>query len=122
MGKLSHTEQETKTVEKIEGYPSETESVLLDNDETTEEAVELKEEIIQETDKGIEEYLDLKSNLVDTASTDVFTGTFKLTIHRGINLAQTGLIGKSDPYVVVEHDKKKSKTKTIKNNQNPVWD
>merc|ERR1711872_996935 len=122
--KLSHTEQETRTAGKIEGQSSENKSVLMDTDETetTEETVEIKEEIIPETDKRVEEYLDLKSNLVDTASTEIFTGTLKLTIHKGINLAQTGLIGKSDPYVVVEHDKKKFKSKTIKNNQNPVWE
>merc|ERR1711915_595666 len=39
----------------------------------------------------------------------------------GTNLMKTEFVGKSDPYIVVEYGDKKFKSKTVKNNQNPVW-
>merc|ERR1712212_1375180 len=53
---------------------------------------------------------------------NIDAGHLRLIIHNGTNLIKTDIIGKSDPYVVVEHNKKKFKSKTIKNNQNPLWD
>merc|ERR1712133_298222 len=41
---------------------------------------------------------------------------------RGSNLVKTDIVGKSDPYVVVQYGDKKFKSKTVKNNQNPTWD
>merc|ERR1712098_531063 len=46
----------------------------------------------------------------------------KLIIHRGINLSNKYLIGKSDPYVLVQYGAKKLKSKPVKANLNPVWD
>merc|ERR1719193_2643300 len=108
--KLSHPEQELKTAEKSEVHSSKPESKQseIEKTEATEKAVEIKD-IIGLSDK----------------STDVMKakpGSLKLTIHKGIKLAKTGLIGKSDPYVVVEHNNSKFKSKTVKDNQNPVWD
>merc|ERR1711915_314800 len=39
----------------------------------------------------------------------------------GTNLMKTEFVGKSDPYIVVEYGDKTFKSKTVKNNQNPVW-
>merc|ERR1719193_2727316 len=108
--KLSHPEQELKTAEKNEVHSSKPESKQseIEKTEATEKAVEIKD-IIGLSDK----------------STDVMKakpGSLKLTIHKGIKLAKTVLIGKSDPYVVVEHNNSKFKSKTVKDNQNPVWD
>merc|ERR1711962_41188 len=47
--------------------------------------------------------------------------TLFLTVHRGSNLMKTDLVGKSDPYVVIQYGDKKYKSKTVKNNQNPTW-
>merc|ERR1712002_1754 len=49
-------------------------------------------------------------------------GHLTLTIHKGVNLMKTELIGKSDPYVVIEHGGQKFRSKTVKNSQNPIWD
>merc|ERR1711915_904077 len=46
----------------------------------------------------------------------------KIIIHKGINLSNKGLIGKSDPYVLVQYGAKKLKSKPVKANLNPVWD
>merc|ERR1712098_973421 len=46
----------------------------------------------------------------------------KLIIHKGINLSNKYLIGKSDPYVLVQYGAKKLKSKPVKANLNPVWD
>ena len=46
----------------------------------------------------------------------------QLIVHRGSELAKTDIIGKSDPYVLVQYQDKKFKSKTVKSSQNPVWD
>merc|ERR1712228_578949 len=46
----------------------------------------------------------------------------KIIIHKGINLSNKDLIGKSDPYVLVQYGAKKLKSKPVKANLNPVWD
>merc|ERR1711911_446001 len=46
----------------------------------------------------------------------------QLIVHRGSDLVKTDIIGKSDPYVVVQYQDKKFKSKTVKNTQEPVWD
>ena len=48
--------------------------------------------------------------------------TIKLTVHSGSDLINTDLIGKSDPYVVVNYSEEKFTSKVIKNNLNPVWE
>ena len=46
----------------------------------------------------------------------------QLTIHRGTDLVNTDIIGKSDPYVVVKYLDMEFKSETVKNSLNPVWD
>merc|ERR1711962_1231904 len=110
--KLSHPEEELKTAEKGEVHSSKPESKRSETEitEPTEKAVEIKD-IIVLSDKSTKE-----------EKVDIDAGHLKLIIHSGSNLIKTDIIGKSDPYVVVEHNKKKFKSKTVKNNQNPHWD
>merc|ERR1711962_1320281 len=110
--KLSHPEEELKTAEKEEVHSSKPESKRSETEitEPTEKAVEIKD-IIELSDKSTKE-----------EKVDIDAGHLKLIIHSGSNLIKTDIIGKSDPYVVVEHNKKKFKPKTVKNNQNPHWD
>merc|ERR1719239_1292673 len=49
-------------------------------------------------------------------------GSLKLIIHNAASLGNKDMIGKSDPYAVIEYGKQKSKSKTIKSNLNPVWE
>ena len=48
-------------------------------------------------------------------------GTVKVIVEKAKNLMKADLIGKSDPYALVACGDDKSKSKTIKNNQNPEW-
>ena len=38
------------------------------------------------------------------------------------DLIKTDMIGKSDPYAVINYGNQKDKTKVAKNTQNPIWD
>merc|ERR1740128_1287778 len=49
-------------------------------------------------------------------------GKMKIIIHKATSLVNKDMIGKSDPYAVIEYGKQKSESKTIKNNLNPVWE
>merc|ERR1711994_276999 len=110
--KLSHPKEELKTAEKGEVHSSKPESKQSETEitEATEKAVEIKD------------IIGLSDNSSKEEKVDIDAGHLKLIIHSGSNLIKTDIIGKSDPYVVVEHNKKKFKSKTVKNNQNPHWD
>ena len=49
-------------------------------------------------------------------------GVLQLNIHNGKNLANKDSFDKSDPYVVVEYGSKKYRSKTVKNNLNPIFE
>ena len=49
-------------------------------------------------------------------------GTLQLIVHCGKNLANKDVFGKSDPYVVVEYDRHKFRSKTVKNDLNPKFE
>merc|ERR1712142_1368034 len=44
-----------------------------------------------------------------------------LIIHKARNIEDKGIVGKADPYVVVEFEDKKYRSETVKNNLNPEW-
>ena len=48
-------------------------------------------------------------------------GVVTLDLHEARKLEKKGLFGKADPYVMITLGQTKAKTKTIKNNLNPVW-
>ena len=48
-------------------------------------------------------------------------GTVKVIVNKAKNLMKSDMIGKSDPYAIVACGDDKSKSKTVKNNQNPEW-
>ena len=43
-------------------------------------------------------------------------------VHEARKLEKKGLFGKADPYVLITLGNAKAKTKTVSNNQSPVWD
>merc|ERR1711926_21754 len=92
----------------------------------------------KEEEKKPKETKDLKQEVQSTVKETITTTSFiddttvetieirdvdklRLVIHKGVNLMKTDIVGKSDPYVVIQHGGKKYQSKTIKNNQNPVW-
>ena len=67
-----------------------------------------------------------KDSVMSTTSTlggaaEIPHGTVHLALNQAKNLVNADLVGKSDPYAVITCGKDKSKTKTIRNNLNPVW-
>ena len=56
-------------------------------------------------------------NVIPTGS-----GTVSVHVHEARKLEKKGLFGKADPYVLVTLGDVKAKTKTVSNNQSPVWD
>merc|ERR1711973_61814 len=49
------------------------------------------------------------------------SGKIKMIIHSGCDLMKTDLIGKPDPYVLVEYKGAKFKSEPVKNTQTPEW-
>merc|ERR1712002_228053 len=43
-------------------------------------------------------------------------------LHSAKNLSNKEMLGKSDPYAKVKYGSQESRTKTIKNNLNPIWE
>merc|ERR1712002_1324303 len=88
----------------------------------TEKSTEIKKQEIKENKKDESFVVKVdEDNSKKSLSTMEF-GHLTLTIHNGVNLMKTELIGKSDPYVVIEHGGQKFRSKTVKNSQNPIWD
>jgi len=54
-------------------------------------------------------------------SNDGSMGMVIITVHKAIDIEKKGLVGKADPYVVLEYQDQKLKSKTVDNNHNPVW-
>lgn len=48
-------------------------------------------------------------------------GVLVITVHKANNVEKKGLVGKADPYVVLQYGQQKIKSLTVNNNQNPVW-
>ena len=48
-------------------------------------------------------------------------GVVHVNVKKGKDLVKADMIGKSDPYVAITHDGNKTKSKVVKNNQNPDW-
>merc|ERR1740128_1033164 len=61
------------------------------------------------------------SEKIETTITET-KGSLNLIVHKATCLGNKDMIGKSDPYAVIEYGKQKSESKTIKNNLNPVWE
>ena len=61
-------------------------------------------------------------NIEEDSMKKIDIGILKLIIHCGKNLANKDVFGKSDPYVVVEYDSHKYRSKTVKNNLNPKFE
>merc|ERR1712002_1337998 len=126
---LSSEEKESKVSLDIEST-SETEKLQDTNSEFektekslyAEKTTETKKQEIKENkkDESFVSKMD-EDKLKKSLSTMVF-GHLTLTIHNGVNLMNTELIGKSDPYVVIEHGGQNFRSKTVKNSQNPIWD
>merc|ERR1712002_1428466 len=126
---LSSEEKESKVSLDIEST-SETEKLQDTNSEFektekslyTEKTTETKKQEIKENkkDESFVSKVD-EDNSKKSLSSMVF-GHLTLTIHNGVNLMNTELIGKSDPYVVIEHGGQNFRSKTVKNSQNPIWD
>jgi len=54
-------------------------------------------------------------------SQDGVLGYFIITVHKALNVEKKGLVGKADPYLKLQYNDQSYKSKTIDNNQNPVW-
>jgi len=54
-------------------------------------------------------------------SQDGIIGYFIITVHKALNVEKKGLVGKADPYLKLQYNDQSFKSKTIDNNQNPVW-
>ena len=63
----------------------------------------------------------VRDMLKDPAKEPLEAGDIELEITKAIDLPKSDLIGKSDPYAVVNFDGDKLKTSTAKNTQNPEW-
>merc|ERR1712002_1214580 len=88
----------------------------------TEKSTEIKKQEIKENKKDESFVVKMdEDKLKKSLSTTEFSH-LTLTIHNGVNLMKTELIGKSDPYVVIEHGGQKFRSKTVKNSQNPIWE
>merc|ERR1740128_1147421 len=61
------------------------------------------------------------SEKIETTITET-KGILELIVHKATCLGNKDMIGKSDPYAVIEYGKQKSESKTIKNDLNPVWE
>merc|ERR1711915_771645 len=48
-------------------------------------------------------------------------GDISITVHKARDIEKKGMMGKADSYVVLLYGDQKAKSKTIKNNHNPVW-
>jgi len=48
-------------------------------------------------------------------------GMVIITVHKATDIEKKGLVGKADPYVVLEYQDQKQRSKTVDNNHNPVW-
>ena len=72
--------------------------------------------------KEAKDYKKTEDAVVEKECSDVSKGMMKIIIHRGISLVNKDMIGKSDPYAVVQFGTQKSKSKAIKANLNPVWE
>lgn len=48
-------------------------------------------------------------------------GVISITVHKARNIEKKGLVGKADPYVVMQLGDQKRKSGTVSNNHNPVW-
>jgi len=57
-----------------------------------------------------------------SGSSDQSPGYVVITIHKALDIEKKGMVGKADPYVVLQyHDQKPLKSRTVDNNYNPVW-
>merc|ERR1740128_1455228 len=92
--------------------------VTEDNEKLDMEAAEMEKPFM-----SVETTSDLQavSEKIQTTQTEL-KGSMKIIIHKATSLVNKDIIGKSDPYAVIEYGKQKSKSKTIKNNLNPVWE
>jgi len=56
------------------------------------------------------------------AGTEETSGYVVITIHKALDIEKKGMVGKADPYVVLQYnDQKPLKSRTVDNNYNPVW-
>ena len=55
-------------------------------------------------------------------SSEIPAGSINLNLHEAKNLGKGDLIGKSDPYAVVNYGDDHLRTKTMKNNSDPAWE
>ena len=49
------------------------------------------------------------------------SGFLNVTIHRGIDLEKKDITGKSDPYIILQYNDQKMKSRVFKNNLNPEF-
>ncbi|XP_023322579.1 uncharacterized protein LOC111696970 isoform X16 [Eurytemora carolleeae] len=87
------------------------------------EGKEVEEANIKEEDWVFKKAQMLEENKKLEQSQEVKQGgTLQLIVHCGKNLANKDVFGKSDPYVVVEYDRHKFRSKTVKNHLNPKFE
>merc|ERR1719219_2490196 len=66
--------------------------------------------------------LDQMHNMVRGSSPGIAAaGVIILTVHKANSIEKKGLVGKADPYVVMQLGDQKVKSGTVDNNHNPVW-
>merc|ERR1740128_1315202 len=107
----SIVEKETSVVITQEPVPEDEKKINI-------KATDKEKSIISvETKPGSEEV----SEKIETTITET-KGSLKLIVHKATCLGNKDMIGKSDPYAVIEYGNQKSESKTIKNNLNPVWE
>merc|ERR1740128_889515 len=111
-------QKSASTVEKETSVVITQEPVPEDDKKINIKAIEKEKSIMSlETKPGSEE----NSGKIETTITET-KGSLQLIVHKATCLGNKDMIGKSDPYAVIEYGKQKSESKTIKNNLNPVWE
>merc|ERR1719186_1237737 len=86
----------------------------------TKSNVVVSETNIQKTDV-LKNVLKDESTTLDCPTDIVETGNLLFTLVGAKDLEKSDYIGKSDPYAVVKYKEEKFKSKTVNNDQNPVW-
>merc|ERR1711915_1079531 len=116
--------EKDELIKEVDTKSSKVEKPLIKKDDQIKSISELEEK--EKVEKKTKEELkkpEIKDERKQEKDTTLYQAkdhdTLKIVILKGTNLVKTELVGKSDPYIVVDYGDKKFKSKTVKNNQNP---